>query len=30
MTAQHVVPPSEGRTAMLVAEREIGAQLRSK
>lgn len=30
MTAQGVVPPSEGRTALLVAEREIGAQLRSK
>jgi len=30
MTARQVVPPSEGRGALLVAEREIGAQLRSK
>ena len=30
MTAREVVPPSEGRSALLVAEREIGAQLRSK
>jgi ABC-2 type transport system permease protein len=30
MSAAQVVPPSEGRGALLVAEREIGAQLRSK
>ena len=30
MSAPRVVPPSEGRGALLVAEREIGAQLRSK